>query len=183
MKKKRYVVDTNVLIAASAADTTRPRDIDAAPDDPALRKKVWEWLNAFKNSTSRLILDDAYAIFKEYRNKLTEQDFGIQVVIHKWNTNCADSVRVDFDADGNVILPSALVPVIHDLADRKMVAAALASRNEYGQGCVAFASDSDWHGWEAKLKEHGVELEPIIEEWSRKKYEEKLRKKARQQRT
>lgn len=173
--KERYVVDTNVLIAASAADQTHPKDIDAAPHDPALRKKVWEWLNAFKNGTSRLVLDGANKIYEEYLNKLAWQDFGIQVVIHKWSSCQVDMVAVAYDASDHALLPATLLDTIHDLADRKMVAAALASRNEYGQGCVAFASDSDWHGWEAKLKGHGVELEPIIEEWSRKKYEEKNR--------
>ncbi|CAM5423376.1 hypothetical protein RLIN73S_06293 [Rhodanobacter lindaniclasticus] len=39
--RARYVVDTNVLIAASAADPINPKDIDATPNDPALRLKVW----------------------------------------------------------------------------------------------------------------------------------------------
>ena len=38
--RARYVVDTNVLIAASAADPVHPKDIDATPADPALRRKV-----------------------------------------------------------------------------------------------------------------------------------------------
>ena len=32
--RPRYVVDTNVLIAASAADPVNPKDLDATPDVP-----------------------------------------------------------------------------------------------------------------------------------------------------
>jgi hypothetical protein len=38
--RARYVVDTNVLIAASAADPVHPKDIDATPPDPALRRAI-----------------------------------------------------------------------------------------------------------------------------------------------
>ena len=54
--RARYVVDTNVLIAASAADPVHPKDIDATPPDPLLRQQVWEWLDRFQQSDSRLVL-------------------------------------------------------------------------------------------------------------------------------
>jgi len=52
--RDRYIVDTNVLIAASAADPIHPKDIDATPADPALRMQVWSWLDRFQRSDSRL---------------------------------------------------------------------------------------------------------------------------------
>ncbi len=55
--RDRYVVDTNVLIAASAADPVNPADIIATPTDPALRLEVWQWLDTFEKSDSRLVLD------------------------------------------------------------------------------------------------------------------------------
>lgn len=60
-----------------------------------------------------------------------------------------------------------------DAADRKIVAAALRSHSDFGEGCIAFAGDTDWHGWETELLAHQLILEPIIEEWSRLKYAEK----------
>lgn len=171
--RARYVVDTNVLIAASAADPQHPKDIDATPPDPALRQQVWRWLDEFHQSESRLVLDQAGAIYDEYTHKLGFNDFGIQVVMHKWSTAAVDDVPVDYDAHGHGVLPDALSPVIHDTADRKMVAAALASHELYGEGCVAFAGDTDWHDWEAALGQHRVLLEPIIEAWSRQKHAEK----------
>lgn len=171
--RARYVVDTNVLIAASAADPTHQKDIDATPDDPVERLKVWQWLDAFQRSESRLVLDLAGEIYKEYNKKLGFNDFGIQVVMHKWSTVKVDDVPVDYDADGHAVLPHALDSVIHDLDDRKMVAAALASHALHGEGCVAFAGDTDWHDWEMVLREHQVILEPVIEAWSRQKHAQK----------
>ncbi len=171
--RARYVVDTNVLIAASAADPTDPKDIDATPTDPALRLDVWRWLDLFQQSESRLVLDLEMKIYAEYNNKLGFNDFGIQVVMHKWSTAAVDDVNVVYDADGHGVLPAALSPVIHDNADKKMVAAALESHMLWGEGCVAFAGDTDWHDWEADLAQHHMLLEPIIEAWSRQKHAEK----------
>lgn len=174
--RARYVVDTNVLIAASASDPVNPKDIDATPADPGLRMNVWSWLDQFQQSESRLVLDSEQMIFEEYKNKLGFNDFGIQVVIHKWSTAAVDNVAVEYDLDGIGVLPDTLCVVIHDAADKKMVAAALASHASFGEGCVAFAGDTDWHDWEATLIEHQVLLEPIIEQWSRQKHAEKQRR-------
>lgn len=171
--RARYVVDTNVLIAASAADPIHPKDIDATPPDPALRQQVWSWLDQFQKSGSHLVLDEENKIYEEYGNKLGFNDFGIQVVMHKWSTAAVNNVPVDYDAEGHGVLPDALSPIIHDAADKKMVAAALASHVLYGEGCVAFAGDTDWHQWEDDLVQYQVLLEPIIEVWSRQKYAEK----------
>ncbi len=168
--KDRYVVDTNVLIAASAADPARPRDIDATPDDPALRQKILEWLEEFRAGDSRLVLDSDLKIYDEYCGRLDHQSFGVQVVVHKWSTSAYDNVDVKYDEDGYGVLPHELSKVVHDAADRKMVAAALASHNRFGEGCVAFGGDTDWHDWEDALIRHNVILEPIIEAWSRAKH-------------
>jgi len=171
--RARYVVDTNVLIAASAADPVNPKDIDATPQDPRLREQVWCWLDAFQRSDARLVLDTEGKIFGEYCNKLGFNDFGVQVVIHKWSTVAYDEVFVEYDANGYGVLPATLNSVVHDAADKKMVAAALAAHAAFGEGCVAFAGDTDWHDWEAALQAHHVLLEPIIEAWSRQKHEAK----------
>ncbi|WP_018858532.1 hypothetical protein [Rhizobium sp. 42MFCr.1] len=171
--KSRYVIDTNVLIAASAADPNNPKDIDATPADPDRRMEVWDWLGAFEKSESRLILDSDLKILEEYRNKLGFNDYGIQVVIHKMSTAALDNVLVEYDASGHGVLPATLEAVVHDLEDRKMVAAALESHSSFGEGCIAFAGDTDWHDWETELCAHALLLEPIIEDWSRQKHQEK----------
>lgn len=170
---ERFVVDTNVLIAASSVDPVHPRDIDATPEEPALRLQVWSWLKAFRESDTRLVLDLQGKILEEYRKKLGFNDFGIQVVMHKWSTCAVDDVCLDFDADGHGVLPVSLEPVVHDLADRKMVAACLEAMSRFASCHIAFAGDTDWHDWENALAEHGVNLLPIIEEWSRHRHAEK----------
>ena len=93
--KERYVVDTNVLIAASAGDSQDPENIDTTPEDPSLRLKIFYWLDEFRTSPSYLVLDEVGKILKEYRNKLNNQDFNIQVVIHLWITCAVDNVSVE----------------------------------------------------------------------------------------
>jgi len=169
----RFVVDTNVLIAASSADPIHPKDIDATPEDPALRMRVWSWLKAFRESDDRLVLDLQGGIFGEYRNKLGFNDFGIQVVMHKWSTCAVDDVVVEYDQGGHGVLPDSLSPVVLDLEDRKMVAACLEAIRLYEACRIAFAGDTDWHDWETALAEHGVNLVPIIEDWSRQRHAQK----------
>lgn len=174
--RARYVVDTNVLIAASAADPVAPADISATPDDPALRLRIWDWLAKFSENDSRMVMDWDMEIHREYHNKLSYSDFGIQVVIDKMSRDQVDYVAVYYDHDGHGILTDTLEPVVHDLADRKMVAAAIEAHTNYGEGCIAFAGDTDWHEWENALSDHHIILEPIIEEWSRAKHAEKAAK-------
>jgi hypothetical protein len=81
--KDRYVVDTNVLIAASSIDANSPVAADATPQDPALRMKVWHWLDAFQQASSHLVLDGQGGIEAEYNRKLGFNDFGPQIVLHK----------------------------------------------------------------------------------------------------
>lgn len=171
--KERYVIDTNVLIAASASDPKASRNIDATPSDPEERMKVWEWLNRFLLSNSRLVIDGGCGIEKEYRRNLGFGDFGLQVVIQKMQRADCDFVSVSYDENGHGIIPGELASIVHDREDRKMVAAAIEAHAEFGEGCVAFAGDTDWHDWESALTRHNVVLEPIIRDWSLKKYNQK----------
>lgn len=168
--RQRYVVDTNVLIAASAGDPVHPKDIDATPQEPERRFEVWTWLSEFQSNESRLVLDSAGKIYEEYCKKLGFNDFGRQVVMDKWSTARVDDVKVDYDRDGHGVLEPDLQAVVRDDADRKLVAAALEARTHFGEGCIAFAGDTDWHDWEVALVEAGLLLEPIIEAWSRAKH-------------
>lgn len=171
--KPRYVVDTNVLIAASAVDANSPVALDATPDDPVLRMRVWEWLDAFLNSASRLILDGQQEIEKEYANKLGFNDYGRQMVQHKWDTCAVDLVDILFDDNSHAYLDEFLTVLVHDKSDRKLVAATLAAIEEYGECLIANAGDTDWYDWEDGLRKHGVEVEQIIPEWSRQKWLDK----------
>ena len=171
--RERYVVDTNVLIAASAVVADSPAVRDATPQDPQLRMQVWEWLSAFQHSSKRLVLDGQGVIGREYANKLGFNDFGRQVVMHKWSTCQVDQVDVLYDDDGNGFIDGPLQLIIHDPSDRKMVGAALEAIRVFGETAIANASDTDWYVWEVELLAAGVAVEQILPEWSRAKYNEK----------
>jgi hypothetical protein len=178
--KDRYVIDTNVLIAASAARAALavnplPRHHhEVTPQDEEQLHKVWQWLAAFEQSDSRLVLDCAGEIDREYHHKLDFGDYGMRVLQHKLSRDQVDRVSVEYDADGNGIVPQPLDEIVHDLADRKMVAAAIKALAFGGSSAVAFAGDTDWYDWEKALLQTGLTLEPIIEKWSRAKYAEKI---------
>ncbi|MES3006676.1 MAG: hypothetical protein V4751_02785 [Pseudomonadota bacterium] len=183
--KDRYVIDTNVLIAASAAMAVRsgkpllPHHLEVTPQDAEQLEKILDWLIAFAESESRLVLDNAGQIDAEYHHKLDFYDYGIQVVMLKLSSEQIDRVNVEYDADGNGIVPQPLDETVHDLADRKMVAAAIVALQLPGSSAVAFAGDTDWYDWETVLVQTGLILEPIIETWSRAKYAEKASKQAK----
>lgn len=174
--RARYVIDTNVLIAASAAVAPCPEAWDATPKEPEVRKQVWDWLVEFEQSVARLVLDFTGGIEGEYRRNLGFGDFGLQVLQSKWDHCAVDLTEVDYDEHGDGVLKAPLDAVIHDRQDRKMVAAALDAVDRYGETAIANAGDIDWYDWEAALAAAGLDVEQIIPEWSRATYEAKKRR-------
>jgi hypothetical protein len=172
--KSRYVVDTNVLIAASAINVDSPIAQDATPDDPDLRLKVWKWLIDFQRSVSRLVLDGPeMKIEDEYRRNMNEQDYGMLMLKQKWDDCAVDLVDVLYDDDGHAYLDENLAIIVHDRSDRKLVSAALVAIDDFGECWIANSGDTDWYDWEDGLREIGIEVEQIIPEWSRQKWREK----------
>lgn len=171
--RPRYVVDTNVLIAASAIDPNSPVAQDATPDDPALRSQVLAWLQEFETSSTRMVLDWENKIQDEYGNKLGFNDYGRQVVIHKISTSKVDFVDVLYDDDGHGCLDESLALVIHDRADRKMIAAALEAITCYHECAIANAADTDWYDWQPALEAAGIFVEQLLPEWSLAKWRSK----------
>ena len=173
------VIDTNVLIVASAADSTSPFHPHATPVQEAqLRKKILDWLIAFESDAERhVVLDNNWYICKEYQNKLSEQDYGWLAIMHKIDNNHVVWVGLELDDDGNAILPITLTPAITDLADRKMVAAVLAGKYQVQECCLTNACDTDWLDCSDTLKAHQITVENIIHDWLYTKWTEKQSRK------
>jgi hypothetical protein len=167
------VVDTNVLIVASAADAGSHFAPDATPVQEAeYRQQVLDWLLAFEQDSARLVvLDWAWLICDEYSHKLTGQDYGWLAIMAKLDRNEVAWIALEVDADGNALLPASLSSTVHDLADRKMVAAALAAKAA-GHACkVVNACDTDWLDWEEALGAAHIETEHLLEQqWLRPKW-------------
>ena len=166
MRESR-VVDTNVLIVASAADDGSPFRPEATPiQELALRQQVLDWLEGFEQDANRhVVLDYDWKICAEYQNKLTEQDFGWLAMMRKKDKNEVVWVGLEMDADGHAILPAKLASAVTDLADRKMVAAVLAAI-EIGENCMLTnACDTDWLDCKDSLRAAGVQVEHLLEDW------------------
>lgn len=167
------VVDTNVLIVASAADDGSPFREDATPvEEAVLRQKVLDWLKAFEQDPERhAVLDWDWHICGEYQNKLTDQDYGFLALMSKRDHNQVVWVGLQVDHDGHAVLEDALSTAVTDLADRKMVAAVLAAGAEQHVCRLTNACDTDWLDCADALAAHGVDVEHLIEEWLRRKWQ------------
>ncbi len=160
-----HVIDTNVLLVASAVHPYSPFDDSELPED--LQKQVFEWLSTFRKDTTRqMVWDEMFKIYDEYRNKLTDQDYGMQVVNEKMKT--ARFVLVEYDANGQGIVPEAFAAF--DPSDRKLLAALLAAGENTS---LVNATDTDWLEIETQLGDVGAKVEHLLEEWLRAKYTEK----------
>jgi len=172
------VVDTNVLIVASAADDGSPFRPEATPVEEAqLRQRVLDWLINFEaDAGCHVVLDYDWRICGEYRNKLTDQDYGWMAIMAKNDRNEVVWIAIDVDVDGHGVVPDRVAPAITDLADRKMVTAVLAALGA-GHTCkLTNACDTDWLDCANTLAELGIETEHIIEDWLRTKWNLKGRR-------
>lgn len=177
----KHVIDTNVLLVASSAHETSPFAPEATPVEEAeLRKKVLSWLIEFEESERQIVLDWGWEIVDEYRgknrrNKLTDQDYGMQVVLHKFSSGQYHGIKLQFDDNGHAIIPdSTLQSVVTDRDDRKMVAAVLATGG-ISNGCnLVNACDTDWYDCKEALDSAGVYVHQIIgDEWCYPKWQVK----------
>jgi|SRR5690606_14385957 len=155
-----HVVDTNVLLVASALDPASPFHDTHVP--VAEQETVFEWLAAFRaDDGRRLVMDDRFGIYDEYRNQLTDQDYGLLAIHAK-----LDAVRlaaVSWDEHGYAVVPEALEAT--DPSDRKFVAAALTDTATIS---IVNATDSDWVEIEKALDAAGVSVIHVIEPWLRR---------------
>ena len=160
-----HVVDTNVLLVASSAHPFSPFGDSDLPAE--LQEQVFEWLAAFRADASRqMVWDDLFRIYDEYRNQLSDQDYGMLVVNEKMAT--AHFVPVDYDDNGHGVVPASFADF--DPSDRKFLAALL---NAPSNTSLVNATDTDWLQIEAELNTAGAKVEHILEAWLRDKFEAK----------
>jgi hypothetical protein len=166
------VIDTNVLIVASAADDGSPFKPDATPvEEGELRSDVLDWLNKFESDPERhAVLDWDWIICGEYQNKLTEQDYGWLALMSKKDKNEVVWIGLTVDSDGHAVLDPALAVSVTDLADRKMVLAALEAIKQ-GSACkLTNACDTDWLDCADALQVAGLGVENLLEDWLRARW-------------
>lgn len=137
------VVDTNVLVLASALEEgwSRPR---VPTSDLRVFQRAFEWLSAFRADGERPLVMDLpqRTIWGEYARNVAPEHYGMRVVQAKWDAGCLQIVQLQFEANGAelvAVLPPEVAEGIHDLGDRKMVAAAFEA-----SAPIVNAADSDW---------------------------------------
>jgi hypothetical protein len=137
------VVDTNVLVLASALEEgwSRPR---VPTSDLLVFKRVFDWLSAFRVDGDRPLVMDLpqRTIWGEYARNVAPEHYGMRVVQAKWDAGCLHIVTLQFESNGAelvALLPDEVAAGIHDLGDRKMVAAAFEA-----SAPIVNAADSDW---------------------------------------
>jgi len=177
MPVDKHVIDTNVLMLASAAHPTSPFTPDATSIQAAeLRQKVLDWLVDFDLSQRKIVLDFDWIIVNEYRgvnrrDKLTDQDYGLQLVLQLSSTDRVNWFKIETEADGRTRLGhEALDPVITDQEDRKMVAGVLASGGRAGGCTLVNSCDTDWYDWQPQMEAADVFVEQLIPEWCHPKW-------------
>lgn len=155
-----HVVDTNVLLVASARDVSSPFDDTHVPI--AEQQAVFEWLAAFRaDDERRLVMDARFAIYEEYRHQLSDQDYGLLSIHSKFDT--LRTIPLSWDRNGHAVVPEALE--VCDKSDRKFLAAALSDTSTIS---IVNASDSDWIEIEGALHAAGVSVVHVIEPWLRR---------------
>ena len=170
------VVDTNVLIVASAADDGSPFQPDATPVEEAeLRKQVLDWLQGFELDAGRsVVLDWDWHICSEYQKKLNlEQDYGWLAIMSKKDRNEVVWVGFDVDENGHATLPTGLCRAVTDLEDRKMVAAVLAAKTDGHECRLVNACDTDWLDCIQALQDAGVPVHQLLDDWLQARHKRK----------
>jgi hypothetical protein len=160
-----YIIDTNVLLVASASDpNSRFQDCDHI--SPEQQEIVLNWLMEFRKDKQRkVVLDHAFKIWDEYHNKMVRgQDLGSLVVAEKLQSALVRVIEIAYNEDGHGCLPPELEKVIHDRSDRKFVAVALLDISLGNKSTIINAVDTDWCEWEKALNVVGINVKHIIDD-------------------
>ena len=165
-----YLVDTNVMLAASAVSELSNQAVRAMPQEIELREMIYEWLADFDQSDQRIVLDEEGLVRDEYERNmpfnLREQEYGMQVLQSKLDRNLAEYVPIDaLEANGEriAVLDPAHEALVPDREDRKWVACALAAQILFDQvPPIVYGAETDWFIAEEQLKGIGLCFQRLL---------------------
>jgi hypothetical protein len=169
------LIDTNVLIAASARNPLSNVAGIASPPEPELREQVFQWLIAFADSDHQIVLDLEGYIRSEYEanlgysTALRDQEYGLLLLQDLEQNQRINYVTIESDPEeGAARLPAHLAVIVTDRADRKWVASALAHSQLYDGVFppIVYAAESDWYVIEDALGREGYLFERLLpDDW------------------
>lgn len=165
-----YLVDTNVMLAASAVQELSNLAIRAMPQEIELREMIYEWLADFDQSDRRIVLDEEGLVRAEYERNMPfnmrGQEYGMQVLQNKLDRNLADYVPIDsLEANGEhiAVLDPAHEVLVTDREDRKWVACALAAQILFEQvPPIVYGAETDWFIAEEHLMGIGLCFQRLL---------------------
>jgi hypothetical protein len=169
-----FLVDTNVMLAASAISELSNVAARAMPREIELRELVYEWLVEFDQSDDRMVLDDVGLVRDEYERNLPhnwrEQEYGLRVLQSKIDRMQVDDVPIEsLEANGEhiAVLDPAHEAVVTDREDRKWVACALSAKILFDESPpIVYGAETDWHIARAQLEAIGISFRPLLPiEW------------------
>jgi hypothetical protein len=169
-----FLVDTNVMLAASSVSELSNVALRAMPREVELRETIYEWLVRFDQSDDRMVLDDVGLVRNEYERNMPhnwrEQEYGMYVLQSKIDRMQVDDVPIDsLEANGGHIarLDPAHEVLVTDREDRKWVACALAAQILFDQvPPIVYGAETDWFMAEEQLKGIGLCFQRLLpDDW------------------
>lgn len=169
-----YLVDTNVMLAASAVLDLSNQAVRAMPREIELREMIYEWLADFEQSDLRIVLDEAGLVRDEYERNMPfnqrEQEYGMQVLQYKLDRNLVDYVPINsMEANGEhiAVLDPAHEILVADREDRKWVACALAAQVLFDRmPPIVYGAETDWFIAEEQLGGIGLLFQRLLpDDW------------------
>lgn len=165
-----YLVDTNVMLAASAVSELSNLAVRAMPKEIELREIIYEWLAQFDLSDRQIVLDENGLVLDEYernmRFNMREQEYGMKVLQSKLDRVLVEYVPIDsLEANGEHI--AVLDPdhelLVTDREDRKWVACALATKILFDQvPPIVYGAETDWFIAEESLVGIGLCFQRLL---------------------
>lgn len=167
-----YLVDTNVMLAASAVNELSSLAVRAMPQEVELREQVFNWLAEFEESDNKILLDEEGLIRAEYERNMPfnmrEQEYGMKVLQHKIDHYLAEHVPIEtLDANGEhiAVLAPEHAAIVTDREDRKWVACALAALEYLDETApVVYGAETDWYVAEQALRAIGMDFRRLLPE-------------------
>lgn len=165
-----FLVDTNVMLAASAISELSNVATRAMPREIELREMVYEWLATFDASDDHIVLDDVGLVLAEYDRNMPynwrEQEYGMRVLQSKIDRMQVDHVLIEsFEGNGEhiAVLDPAHECIVTDREDRKWVACALAAVILLGESPpIVYGAETDWYLAKTQLEAIGICFCPLL---------------------
>lgn len=166
------LVDTNVMLGASAYLPTTALSGRAMPLEWDLREKLFNWLSQFDLSDDILLLDEDGLVRAEYDRNIPwhhpDQEYGLQVIQAKLDRDLVRYVAIRVrDGDGERVadLDPEHARIVTDREDRKWVACALASPIRHQEDApIFYGAESDWWLIREELRSIGVNVVNLLPE-------------------